>query len=52
MESGTGWVPVNQATRGNDFWQAVHDPDAGTWSLTFTVPNRGTQRYRLTWGAQ
>ncbi len=50
-ESGNGWVPVNQATRGNDFWQAVHDPDAGTWSLTFNVPNRGTQRYRLTWGA-
>ena len=41
------WLKVDQAVHGGDYWQANHDPVAGTWSLTYSLPNRGKQRYRL-----
>ncbi|MGK0359711.1 MAG: hypothetical protein ACI9U2_002017, partial [Bradymonadia bacterium] len=44
------WAPVDQAVHGNDFWQATVDPVAGTYTLTYTVANRGLMRYRLIWG--
>lgn len=40
------WVAVDQSVEGNDWWQAADHGD-GTFSLTFNLPNRGTERYRL-----
>lgn len=31
-------TPLDQSVHGNDFWQAQHDPESGTWDLTFNVP--------------
>ena len=41
------WTDLDQAVHGNDYWQAVHDPITQSWSLTWNVPNRGTNTYRL-----
>jgi hypothetical protein len=43
------WKKVDQAVHGGDYWQANHDAESNTWSLTFSVPNKGKQRYRLRW---
>ena len=43
------WAPVDQSVHGNDFWQTTYDPDRRTWSLTWSVANEGTQRYRVVW---
>ncbi len=40
-------MDTSQAVEGNDWRQATSDPVAGTYSLTFNVPNRGTQAWRL-----
>jgi hypothetical protein len=49
LETRTGdtWTVIDQEVHGNDYWQAVHDPTTGTWSLTWNVPNRGTVEYRV-----
>lgn len=39
--------PVSQAVEGTDWWQARDDPASGGFGLSFNLPNRGTQRYRL-----
>jgi hypothetical protein len=44
---GESWVPVDQAVEGNDYWQAGYDEAADTFSLTWNLPNRGTETYRL-----
>ncbi len=41
------WKQPNLAVRGKDFGQANYDSISETWSLTFAVPNKGKQRYRL-----
>ena len=41
------WTVVDQSVEGNDFWQAVHDPESDAWSLTWNVHNRGAVEYRL-----
>ena len=45
-EGADGWVPVPMEVEGGDGWQAS-DAGDGLYSLTYTVPNRETQRYRL-----
>jgi hypothetical protein len=40
------WQAVDQTVEGNDWWQAVDHGDDG-FELTFNLPNRGTERYRL-----
>ena len=45
-EGAEGWVPVPMEVEGGDGWQAS-DAGDGLYSLTYTVPNRETQRYRL-----
>ena len=42
------WVQVDQSVEGNDYWQAHFDAAAGHYELVFNVPNRDTERYRLT----
>lgn len=37
-DDGTGFRKVDQSVHGRDFWQAAHDPETGTWSLTFNLP--------------
>ena len=44
-----GWLPLNYAVHGNDYWQSTFDADQQTWSQTFSVQNQGTNRYRLVW---
>lgn len=50
--SGPIWVPVDQSVHGNDYWQTRWDGVTGTYSLTYNLPNREEQRYRLIWGGQ
>ena len=49
VDGAAGWHPVDQSVHGDDFWQADHDAATGTWTLTWTVANTGTQRYRVVW---
>ena len=51
VETTGGWETVDQSVHGNDFWQADYDANSSTWSLTWSVANVGTKRYRLAWGA-
>ncbi|MEC8424033.1 MAG: hypothetical protein VX000_09660, partial [Myxococcota bacterium] len=44
--SDGGWLAVDQSVEGNDWWQAL-DRGRDGFELTFNVPNRATQRYRL-----
>ncbi len=46
---GALWTAVDQAARGQDYWQATHDGATDTYALTYNVPNRGLRRYRLVW---
>ena len=46
---GENWLDVDQSVHGNDFWQARHDGATRTWSLTWNVPNRGAEAYRVIW---
>ena len=48
---GDGWAAAPGEVHGDDFWQADYDADTGTWALTWSVPNRGEQRYRVVWAA-
>jgi poly(3-hydroxybutyrate) depolymerase len=48
-QQGDDWVPLDQTVQGKDFWQARFEPGDTTWSLTFNIPNRGLQTYRLLW---
>jgi hypothetical protein len=41
------WTPIDQAVHGNDFWQTRHED--GAYTLTWNVPNRGEQTYRVIW---
>ena len=50
-EGAEGWAPVPMEVEGGDGWQAS-DAGDGLYSLTYTVPNRGTQRYRLVRGSE
>lgn len=43
------WEGVDQAVHGNDYWQTRYDGAVGSYELTFNVPNRGAQTYRLVW---
>ncbi len=43
------WAEVDQSVHGNDYWQSTYDAEAGAYSLTYTVANRGAQDYRLIW---
>jgi hypothetical protein len=51
VETDTGWESIDQSVHGNDFWQTNYDPGTATWSVTYTLANSGTQRYRLVWAA-
>ena len=44
--AGDAWQPVDQSVEGNDWWQAL-DRGSDGFELTFNLPNRGTNRYRL-----
>jgi hypothetical protein len=46
---GTDWIPVDQSVAGNDYWQARFDDTTGRYALTWNVPNRGENRYRVVW---
>ena len=47
--TGDQWVAVDQSVHGDDFWQARYDDEARRYVLTWNVPNRGQQRYRVVW---
>ena len=48
LVNGT-WDHVDQAVHGKDYWQTRYDGAVGSYELTFNVPNRGAQTYRLVW---
>ena len=37
-DDGQGWVRVEQAVHGNDYWQTDYDPLSRRWELTYNVP--------------
>ena len=47
-DDGT-WSVVPLEVEGNDFWQTTYDATTERYTLTFSVPNSGTTRYRLRW---
>ena len=51
IAEGDEWVRVEQSVHGNDYWQARYDGGADRYSLTWNVPNRGIQHYRVVWGS-
>ena len=53
VQSGGGWVKVDQSVKGNDFWQCDYVYATGDYTLTYNVKNtqgtdfNGTNVYRL-----
>ena len=47
-DDGT-WSEVDLEVEGNDFWQTSYNPTTERYTLTYSVPNSGTTRYRLRW---
>lgn len=50
VNTGAGFAPVEQAVKGNDYWQTVFDADTGTYELTYNVFQNGREdarQYRL-----
>ena len=46
------WTPVDQSVEGNDYWQAYHSAESGSFDLVFNLHNRGSHQYRLVQGEQ
>ncbi|MDD6204495.1 MAG: hypothetical protein PUC05_05855 [Firmicutes bacterium] len=38
---GDAWVRIDQSVKGNDYWQAYYDAEAGSYELTFNVEHSG-----------
>ena len=49
VEGEAGWEAVDVSVVDNDGWQAVQDPDAGTWSLTWSVAAGVGEHLRVVW---
>ncbi len=43
------WVAVDQSVHGNDFWQALFNGNDDTYSISWNIPNRDVQTYRVFW---
>ena len=46
---GATWVTLDASSSpgANDWWQATHDADADTWTLTYSVEAGDAQTLRL-----
>ena len=44
---GGEWQALDQAVKGNDYWQAYEHAASGTFDLIFNVQNGGSYEYRL-----